>query len=279
MSREIIWSKQSNSLCEIYHKGLQYAFVSEKNEQCHQFVYCKDFLQDAIQGTLEGASKSIYGFTYDPKKMPKIDLETTRLVLVNSIDNDFTKKLPNVVEFINQFEKHLHLKRTVGYVVSNPGKYKTGALYFESSGRWLNAPPMLSLYTLLLRTGFVHKTGTSWETTVNGVVSGKIAPYQKNDQSYLSSAKKQIDSIMTIGYRPFFYKDMKKNYPEGTNISTMHNSTGIVALSSRQASSVVPYWSRKSLEKRVKAAKEDKKSKKGKNSTDSDQGKSSEVKE
>jgi hypothetical protein len=266
---------QKQNLNEIYSSGMQYAMVSRVGELCTPFIHCRDYINEAIWATLHQKPASIYGFTYNPKTMPPIDLENIRLLLVNSQDKSLIEKANNVIEFINQFEKHLHLDLSVAEVVTDgiPNKYN-GGLLIVGSGRWQEAPPLLSMYTLLLRVGFTHKIGDSWENTINNILNGSVAPYQKNDKNYLVSAKKAIDDIMKIGYRPFFYVEPKKNYPENIDIGTLHNSSGIVGFSSGQTKGIVKYWSRPSLKLRlegktkeeaeaiVKAKKEEKEAKK-----------------
>lgn len=243
--KEIIWLDKNDRLSQIYSTGIEFAFISPTMQQVHQFVLCKDFLHDVIYAFLKKKTATIYGFSYDPTQMPPLDLGHCRLAVQNKKIKDFSSKIPNVIDFLNQIEKELHLKRSIAY----PIKGATNALLVEGSSKWMNSPPMISLYTLLIRTGTVHDLNTNWNQTISDIINKKKQPGQTNDVTYLTTCKDTIQKIVSIGYRPFFYKDMDKNYPE-TSIHSLHNNAGIVSLANK--ASIVSYWQRKSLEKRVK---------------------------
>lgn len=244
------WLKSANSgIAQVYSSGLQYALVNDDYQQCHDFVFCKDFIQDAYHGFLHQQQASIYGFTYDPSTQPPLSLTKLRIVLVNSKDAKMGEKIPAVVDFINQFCKKMKLKPSRAIEVENPPKAysKCGAWIIEGSGMWINAPVLISMYSLLIRVGFTHKVGQDAETTIKNLVNGKSTPYQSNDRYQLQSAQKGIEQILKYGYRKHFFIDTVKNYPAGTQIGTMHNSTGIVAFSTGGSRSVCKYWTRKSI--------------------------------
>ena len=254
---QVKWlTSASRSISQIYSSGLQYSLANDKFEQCHDLVFCKDFLQDAIHAHLHGGIASIYGFTYNPKTQPTLSLDRLRVLVVNSSDKNFNDKIPGALDFINQFCKKMKLKPSKVYKVSNPpAKYKNGAWIIDNSGMWNNAPPMVSMLTLLLRCGFVHKAGDDAMETIKGLTSGKVKPYQNNDSSYIQSGMKGIENILKFGYRKFFFIEIEKNYPKGADISTMHNSTGIVAFSSGSTKGVCKYWNRRSATDPEYAAK------------------------
>ena len=247
----ITWLKSTtSSAAQIYESGLQYCLVNKEHEQCHPLVFCKDFIQDAVHGFLNNKVASIYGFTYDPAKMPKLSLDRIRLLLVNSSDAKFGDRVLKVIDLLNQVEAKLKLKHSHLWKVSNPPKSyaKTGAYYISGSGQWLNSPVMVSMYSLMIRAGFNHTIGTDFMTTLKGIASGKIKSYQNNDQRQVSSALKGIEKIIEKGYRKFFYIETQKNYPANTPIGTMHNSTGIIGFTTGSTKSICPYWTRKSID-------------------------------
>jgi hypothetical protein len=247
---QIQWLKDgSGHIAQIYSSGLEFCFVSDDMRQCHAFVYCKDFLQDVVHGFIHKKRASIYGFSYDPSTQPPLCMNMCRIALTNSSDKDFREKIPNVVDFVNQVAKKLHLKRTQAFeAIDPPKKYKKcGVFLLDGSSRWMNSPPMVSMYSLFVRCGFSHTKGKDFMETIDGIISGKIPPYQRNDRSQLTGAIKGINNILKVGYRKFFYIDNEKNYPKNTSVDILHNSGGIQAFSS--GSNVVPYWHRKSLKK------------------------------
>jgi len=254
METEIKWLPTKNSKpCQIYSTGLEFCFINDEKEQCHEFVYCKDFLQDAIHAFLNDRVATIYSFKYDPKKMPALCLAQTLLGVCNAQDKDFMSKIPNVLDILNQIESKLKLKKSKISICSNPPKaYKTGVVLIQGSSRWQEAAPMISLYTLLIRLGFVHKKGVEYEKTFQSIISGKTKPYQTYDADYLKSSKKSIDKILDKGYRKIFYSDIKRNYPSDLDIDMLHDDCGIVGLATGDAKHAVPGWFKSKKKKVVK---------------------------
>lgn len=253
---EVNWlNNNSPSISQIYTSGLEYCFISDDMRQCHDFVYCKDFLQDAVQAFLHSRVANIYGFSYDPKTSPAICMQRTRIALANSSDRDFANNIANTLDFVNQFAKKLHLKPTQVFEAATPPKKYRCAVVTDGSPRWMNSPPMLSMYTLLLRCGCVHTIGKDCMETVRSITESKIKCYGRDDVSQLKDAMKGIEKILSLGYRPFFYIDNDKNYPSGVDINTMHNEGGIVGFSSGYSRDICRYWHRKSLAKRLETKK------------------------
>lgn len=253
---KIEWLAKKSNLSQIYSSGLEYCFVSDDNKQVCSFVLCKDYLQDALLATHNDKQARVYGFGYDPKKDLPLCMTQTRLALANSSDNDFMDKIPHLLDFLNQIERKLHLLRTVVYQVKNPPKKyeKCSVILLHGSNRWMLSPPMISLYTLLIRVGFRHTKDKPFEETIKGVAGGKIAPYQTNDAHYLKSAEQGIDLILKHGYARIFYKEPKRNFPN-IDVNTMHNNFGIVGFAAGSTKGHVKYWHR-NLNKRKNTEKE-----------------------
>jgi hypothetical protein len=249
---KIEWFPKRNpkeeSIAQIYSQGLEYA-CANRDRQCSHFIYCKDFLHDAVWSMLYGTPIEIYGFKFDPAATP-LDLDLTRMLIANSSDEHFHAKIANVVEFLNQIETDLKLRRTKAYVCDNPpDEYVPGGVFLlEGSQRWMNAPPLLSLYTLLVRCGFVHRIGDNYVTTLDKISNGEITPYQENDQAFVKESRPGIDAILKLGYRKIFYKDIKRNYPKKIDTSLLHHHFGIRGYAwATETKSLVPYWHRKLL--------------------------------
>ena len=162
----IDWLKKIYGLSQIYTSGLEYCFISKDRQQACAFMLCKDFLQDALMAMHHGSKINIYNFSYDSKKDAPIDLERTRLAIANSRDDKFGEKIPAMMNFIHQIERKLKLIRSTCQQVENPpSKYaKCGVYVIDASNRWMRSPPMISLFSLLIRVGFTHKIGDTFET-------------------------------------------------------------------------------------------------------------------
>lgn len=241
--------KEAGHISQVYSQGLQYSLLNDKYEQCHHFVYCKDFIQDAIHGFLNNKKATIFGFTYDPSKMPKLSLDRCRILVVNDKDKDFANKVENSLDLLNQVEKDLKLKLTEVEKVSNKDKiFKNGGFIFSGSGMWNNSPTMVSLYSLLIRVGFAHVSGKPFMDTLKGISEGKIKQYQSSDREQITSALPGIKKILDKGYRKFFYIESSKNYPGNVSTGLMHSDSGIVAFASGNTRNVCKYWTRKSID-------------------------------
>jgi hypothetical protein len=249
---KVEWLKKSGSLSQAYQSGLEFAMLSGDDRQATKFVYCKDYFQDALMGVHNGkAIGPIFGFAYDPAKDVPICLEGTKIAIGNSSDAKFSNKIPALAEFINAIEKDLRLVRTVISPIENPpDRYKkNGCFLLSGSARWQLSPPMLSMYTLLVRVGFCHKVGSTYQETIQGVVGSTIKPYQRDDQLLLKSAKPGIDTILKHGYAKIFYSDPKRNYPD-VNVGVMHSSFGIVGFAGQRTRQYCKWWHRDLTKKR-----------------------------
>lgn len=251
-NRYIRWKpvESKQRILQIYSKGLEYALVSQDYEQCHPFVWCKDFLHDVIYSTLNGKPFELYKFRYNPVLDPNPCLDKVRLLIANSKDRKFESKIPGVLDFLNQIEMMLKIKQSfVRRCWAPPAGYeKSGVFLIEGSKRWIQSPPMLSLYSLLIRVGFSHTLGTPYFATIEGVKNGTLKPYQKKDSYWLTSTEPALHKIFRIGDRKIFHKDMVANYPSNMSIDYVHNRLGIVGFATDIIHNVVgqpvlvPYW-------------------------------------
>ena len=170
-------------------------------------------------------------------------------MVANANDSKFKIKIKNALDMVNQVEEKLGIKKSILRECWLPpdNLEKSGVWLFEGSKRWLNSPPMLSLYSLLIRVGCVHTIGVNFEKTINDIISGELKPYQKKDALWLKHAKLGIEKILRLGDRRIFYRHMKDNYPN-LNIDVIHNQLGITGFSAdlqdeaKGRSVNVPYW-------------------------------------
>ncbi len=213
---KIKWYEQNKrqNILQIYKRGLEFAFVSRNYEQCHPFVLCKDFLQLVIFSNIHNKPISLFNFNYNPNKFP-IDFSSLKLILRNTSDPEFTNKINNSIVFINIFENLLKIKKTRYRLCEN------NTIFITGSKRWLKAPPLISMYMLLLRIGIMHSIEKPIEYTINGILKNSIKPYQSKDASLLRSSLYGIDKIIKNGDRKLFCQDIKKNYPD-INLMTIH---------------------------------------------------------
>ena len=229
---------------QIYKSGVELALVSDDNEQVGTFVHCKDFFQDAITASLHGSVCSIYGYTYDPKKQPPVPQKNLKVLITDATDEKFSESVANISHFLHQIERKLNLQLTlIEECESPPDKYKKCGVYLlTTDSAWLMAPPLLSCWTLLARTGLRHKVGDDYETTINSIIEKKIKPAQNHDHTYLQYGKPGLDLILKEGIEACFGKEQIANYPKQYAGNTMHHYSGIVSYGSGVAKKFFPNW-------------------------------------
>jgi hypothetical protein len=245
--QKVKWFSKVLEIDQVPEEGLEYAFVSKNYEQIHQLVWCKDFMQDAIFGYLNSRYVEQYGFEYNPATSLPIYMDKTRLMIANWKDKSFAAKIPAVLDFLNQIERKLKMALTTAVRCRNPSVLyqKASVWILNGSKRWMIAPPMISLYTLFIRIGFVHTKGRSYKTTLKKLLSGELEPYYcAEDDEQLEGCEKAIQHILLHGDRSLFHRDIRKNYPADFDIETLHDSSGIASYAMKATQEQFPFWHR-----------------------------------
>jgi hypothetical protein len=194
---------------------------------------------------------SMYKFLYDPRLDPPCCLRELRLVIGNSRDKNFDKRLPGLLDFLNDLEKDFKRKpTTITKTKNQPHGFENGDVaILRADKRWLNNPPMLSLYALLIRIGLSHKTGKTAKSTLREIKAGLVKTYQPKDVATLKFVEPALHKIARIGDKKLFYRDIKLNYPV-INKDILHNRMGIIGFANDMIQSkvgmdvVVSYWHR-----------------------------------
>lgn len=73
---------------QIYSKGFEFAFMSDIDgtyQQACTFVYCKDFLHDAVWAMVNKTKWSIYSFKYDSAKDVPLDMDNCVFAFRNTL--------------------------------------------------------------------------------------------------------------------------------------------------------------------------------------------------
>lgn len=253
----IKWHPKTQKLYQIPKEGVEFAFISEDYTQIHQLVWCKDFLHDAIWGHVNKKEVSIYGFKYDPATMPPLYLNKTRLIVTNWKDEFFGHKiLNNCLPFLNAVEEKLKMSKTEVFLCKKtPTRYgKSKVWMFEGSRRWMKSPPMISLYTLLIRAGMVHDPSEIPEATLSKIAHGKKMAYfgkksQKGatDKMNIQRSLQKISFLLNTGDRKIFHREIQENYPPTCNVNKLHNNYGFVGFAKGVTKTKFPHWHREAL--------------------------------
>jgi len=228
---QIIPFETKNSLSEIYQTSkITFAFISAPKDgykQCHQFVKCRDFLQDAIRTMLTGSVSKIYGFEYDKAKNPPIDLRRTRLLVKSSAAKE------KVDDVILKAEKIVHHYETMLNIPLTAVTKHDDLYMFNGSNFWQFSPTMISLYTLLIRLAEYDIDFELYnDVSLNEAFNKLIASDNHNNEiTYLRSIKPFINKILANKHYIFVKaSNFDSLYFKSATISTFHNGSGIVSL-------------------------------------------------
>ncbi len=248
---------------QIYSMGFEFAFAAWQKaqslyKQACTFVYCKDFLHDAVWAHVNQTNWSIYGFGYSSGKDVPLDMDNCVFLFRNTDykgqDAKLHDTLPACQQFLNGIEKKLGFEPSQLYKI--PHDAAPCWLVVGDKG-WQHAPPMVGLYTLLIRVGVFHKPGDSADDTLkraleDGIKIGGDSDYAGNlDAGYIKSAKKGLDAILKHGL-DVFHPEMKDNYPISLKKFGLHDNFGPVnftraATDNGNAKKAMPFWYRKEI--------------------------------
>lgn len=232
---------------------MEFAWANKKLQQCMRFTSCKDHLQDAVHSHYKGVNTTQL---YYPGTSPSLSFDRTRLIVANTAKPDtFADEIPLMVDLLNLFEKKLRLRKTKAFRISNPiNEHKRcGAYLLESSAKWMIAPPMISLYSLLVRSSPGHNIGDTLEEAIVALREGegRLAAndhrgISHTDRNYFVGGQKAIDRILKYRNK-IWYKARKDNYPVSWTYTNTH-SLGVCGMSSGHSYTdqreVVPHWYR-----------------------------------
>jgi hypothetical protein len=243
---------------QIYSRGFEFAFLARPPEQevyrqATTFVYCKDFLHDAIWAFLHQTRVQIYNFHYDCQTDLPLEMGQTVLACRNLQYRDQPEEFHNrreaCLEFLQGIDRQLGFQPTEIFQVENAD----GPCWvFFGDKRWQLAAPLLSLYTLLIRIGFFHHPGDDIATTLRRSEQGEIqigpdGNYAGHkDNSYIKQAHRGIEIILTHGVS-IFHPSPKENYPREVNTQMLHDNFGIVKFTLGRPKELMPYWYREEL--------------------------------
>lgn len=237
--KEVNWFKGKLHLSEIYQEvGMVFAFCSNSDDplkSCHPWVKCRDYLHDAVRTQLTGEISRIYGFEFDKESNPPVDLNNMRMFVSMS---DYSKErheeyeavIKDGLKLVNYFEELAG--ETLSYVeeVDPKGSNKPIAFLFTSPKMWLSSPFLISMYTLLLRSGYKHITQFSNEEQFLSLINN--SDKKDNDHKYLSCCGNILHSIIKNRSKLFEVNEdgWHKLFFAANTINTFHNNCGIVSL-------------------------------------------------
>lgn len=239
-----------------YVSGLQYSMASEDAadgaaDQVMPFAFCREYLTDIVYSGLHNQPVNSYGLVIPAPPRPATT--RTRLLLSNPKEpaDVFLARAVNAVDFVAHYEGLMDLPPSELVPCDSPPP-KTGAVVmFDGSNLWQSSPPMLSLYSLLIRIGMVHRSDERTpEDTMRLVVSKTVKSYQVNDAEQARFALRVIDWLAgKPGFRTLLGTSQAKNFPNRLTVDDLHTRSGVVSYSHGTTARYYPEW-----EDRLKAA-------------------------
>ncbi|KKM71944.1 hypothetical protein LCGC14_1425480 [marine sediment metagenome] len=279
---------------QIYSTGVEFALVGRVNKKWKQamtFVFCKDFLHDVVWATLHKKPVGIYEFSYNPTgkvavEPPKgtgdwyiwsdqqvigkpgrdIPIHMSRTALLfrdtSLLGSDGKKRFhchrDGALDFLGQIDKRMGFSLTKIYQVNGARKGPPTWLVLGDK-RWMHAPTLLSLYSILIRVGYYHNPGGNYLRTLEMMRDGELGKGGDpndifedgdtagcNDASYVKQAWRGIEVILKHGIK-VFYDEMIENYPDDVRTHVLHDTYGIVNFTKKRPEKRMPHWYRKSL--------------------------------
>jgi hypothetical protein len=234
--------KSDGHLSEIYQStGFKYAFLSSKVDgykQCHPWVKCRDFLNDAVRNQITKRNDNIYGFFYTPGTNPPIDLKAMRMLV--KCDPDIKKQEENASKNILQMMLSalaiIHCVERYGEVKPISRLYtateNSDVYLFFGAADWVMSPFMVSLYSFLIRLGakkIVFANREDLDTALKKL-SEQPVQHGDNDISYLKVVYPYIHNIVRERKKLGYLKEDGSNLFEKEHINNFHSYTGIVSL-------------------------------------------------
>jgi len=156
---EVDWNADGINECDSYFEGPVFAWLSPKSKgklkQAHQWTRCRDIVGSYFSGALRSTSTEYGGIAWKKNyPLPSFD-QTVVGVKLNSQDSKtLTYDSNNMETIVWAIEDKLGLKRTELIPMENPQTYPEGCQLWAFVGDpfWQKAPPLLSMYLLLIRT-------------------------------------------------------------------------------------------------------------------------------
>jgi len=233
------WFTRKMLIAQTIWSGLQYSLVSEDDKQCHPFVYCKEFVLDAVWSTVTSRVSTIFGFVYHPEFDPRVALSECRLMLRNREDPKFIERLPNMVKFLNALEHKM------GFTLSKIEKVENSdseIWLLRSSNKWFLAPPLTSMLTLLIRIGMIYDGKMNVWKHCGKVINKETKPYQYRDEDHLRRSIDVIKELVETGVERRFGISTSANWAIPVKGWDIHENTGIVSLATGKAKVLCPRW-------------------------------------
>lgn len=237
---------------QIYGAGWEFSLAYKIRyglyKQIHDWATCRDFINDALYGFHNNVKATIYSFSYDPNGKYPLDSRAFRLLVRDKTLNndDFLVRGKNALKVVRYFDKKVGARETRMRLSEpkdgNHGDSKFKVLLYEADKRWMNASPLASFYTFLLRAGMGYdeeKWGGDPETFIRKMEYKDVGCGGDISIRNVCCNTGAMDIILKHWHR-LFDKDVKRNFDFSGGIGRVHGF-GVSAWSSVAVSGCTHY--------------------------------------
>lgn len=198
-------------------------------------------------GTCRGTiMDNLFGQIYE---QDNFQLENIQMLIAVSDDNAQTL-LPVIKDLINQIEDHMGLPKTIIEEIDTKKKHTSHLYLLTNNEIWFNNPFAISFYMFLIRgLSRYHTIGVKFYKTFNKYYNKSIA-YENRENGFeyengayancdydfsdFIGAYEFIKKILRCGFKPFFYDNLKDNYPEILYANEETHDYGMASIGSGQ---------------------------------------------
>lgn len=193
---------------------------------------CKEYILDYTYYTVLGdKAKNPYG------KCKAASLDEVKLFV-----GAYTEHLPKTLDLLHQVEDALGIPLSVAYKIR-------ADLIYVGHKRWLIAPPMLSLYGLIIRSSRFHKIGDTYRQAFDKFWAEGFRATSYTDFGIWTGGKPFVTNLLKWGDQRIFGTDIKRNWPEIKSVAPYVpnkniciHGRGVQATGTGQMKADMPHW-------------------------------------
>lgn len=193
---------------------MSFGWVSDDMKLVGSFHGCREQAIACVSGAMKQerdiAAAKTAPLSPQPIKTYKVSLSKLRVLVAFTQDKKLEKNLKQALDALNQMEKQLGLVRTTMDQAEGLSAELGPVFYIEGSRRWMIAPPMLSLFFLVLRNGEFHAPGEKYTSLFPKMKSNYH--HWQDDREYFVNAEKAIEYFLKQKYWKVFGKNELENW-------------------------------------------------------------------
>ena len=203
------------------HSYHLYSNVNTELEQVGKWNTCNNYIRERHIWANAKEVPVAYRNVYNPDKMPSLTLDATQILFSTDSDYDLT------LDLINQIDAVLGMEPTKYAVAESPWKQVDS--YWRGDPKYMHAPPLFGMWTMLLRNGRGHVMGREYTTTLSLTTEGR-------------SLMEMVKFLVEHGIEAVFGDDKDLNWEVIKPHEYNHDYTGPLSFMGRYSGQYYPHW-------------------------------------